>query len=49
MKSLFELLPAVFVSLLKGTPSTMNKAWLLWLNDDIPLITMFVPDPDIPF
>ncbi len=41
-------LPAEFVSLLKGTPSTTKSAWLLPLNELRPRITTFVADPDIP-
>ena len=41
-------LPCVLVSLLKGTPSTINKAWLLPLMELNPRITTLVADPEVP-
>ena len=40
--------PCAFVSLLKGTPSTINKGWFPWLKVLNPRITILVPDPDKP-
>ena len=36
------------VSLLKGTPSTTKRAWLLPLKELKPLTTTLVAEPDIP-
>ena len=41
-------LPWLFVSLLKGTPSTTNRGWLEPLKELIPLIRILVPEPDTP-
>ena len=41
-------LPWALVSLEKGTPSTINRGWLPWLNVLNPRITILVPDPEIP-
>ena len=41
-------LPVVLLSLLKGTPSTINNAWLLPLIEEYPLITTLVAEPDEP-
>lgn len=43
-----KALPCAFVSLLKGTPSTTNNAWLLPLIEEYPLITTFVAEPEVP-
>ena len=40
--------PWELVSLLNGTPSTTNKAWLLPVIEEYPLITTFVAEPEVP-